>query len=58
MLTLMVENQTMQEPFLAIAVPTTVDGVAVAESEELAKASSISCRRSSDDVPLRWADQM
>jgi hypothetical protein len=54
----MVENQTMQEPFLAIAVPTTVDGVAVAEREELAKASSISCRRSSDDVPLRWADQM
>jgi fatty acid desaturase len=54
----MVENQTMQEPFFAIAVPTTVDGVAVAESGELAKASSISCRRNSDDVPLRWADQM
>jgi hypothetical protein len=35
MLTLMVENQTMQEPFLAIAVLTTVDGLAVAESGEL-----------------------
>jgi hypothetical protein len=42
MLTLMVENQIMREPFLAIGVPTKVDGVAVAESGELAKASSIS----------------